>query len=558
MEHLHLLKTLEEVKYKGQQSEKRVKDLEVENSELKMKLVEEEEDDEVIVQSWGSRVALLEAENQELKIRFEEDEEEDEEVMQRLNDRIVELLAENQELKAAIYQLEAQVVNVVHTPSDIDSSAKSYSYAEDKSTTAGTANLKVPVKLDLLKQRINQMVIENDELKSTIARLRWTSHDTIETEDSDQVIDEYIADEEVEEMDNIQESSEELERQLNELRDRLNTEQMEAKKWREMYENLKTTADDNINQNENNKPQKPSSDKMDDTIDDEDIIEDNVIYDWVLNSTNLFREALHKGSSVISHKLKGLYDRLMSDNESIIPLEVFNGLNLTQTVIIDLNRRLQNKWQELQDLKTVFASGNEKISNKMSRLYAQTIRKLHDAKNKLLSKEKTMRSKVDEFTVHMSRLVNKMDDKWNQLLNKLSKRYSKDSSTGPEDQHSSRDTKGDEEFEPKINWFFRRANSRRKQHVYGPGFGSTTRTARTVEFDRKVRVNAYSRHVTLDEDSDADESSDREEAVDSGVDSDAEHEEDVNWFLKRPKKSKLGTDYEFERPTARQRRMKYR
>ncbi|CAG2113270.1 unnamed protein product [Medioppia subpectinata] len=562
MEHLHLLKTLEEVKYKGQQSEKRVKDLEVENSELKMKLVEEEEDDEVIVQSWGSRVALLETENQELKTRLVEDEEEDSVVMARLNARIGELVTENQELKAAINQLEVQVVNVGHNPAaGVDTNGYSNARVID-TETAG----KVPIKLDLLKQRINQMVIENDELKSTIARLRWTSHDQmIVDEDSDPLIDEEIIEEEeesspeYESQESSAEEMEQLERQLNELRDMLSTEQMESKKWRQMYESLKTTkSDDNIDKtpNKDNQRSKPSKNKPKEAADN-----DNILFDWVLNSTSLFKDAVRKGSAVFSDRFQELYNKVMAENESIIPLEVFNGLNLTQTVITDLNRRLTNKWHELQDLRTVFTAGNEKISAKMSRLYAQTVRKLHDAKHKLLSKEESVRSKVDQFSARMSRLVDKMDAKWNQLLAKLSKRYGQQPSAEKSGRQSA-----DEEYEPKINWFFERANSRRQQPYTTTGFAGHQRS--TDRLDRTIRVNVNSRHRVLKGDlySDVDSGDDEVDNDYDGSDGDssgAEEAEDVNWFLKERRKPRMESDYSFPRPVSASnaryhRRMKFR
>ncbi|XP_054156413.1 bromodomain and WD repeat-containing DDB_G0285837-like isoform X2 [Oppia nitens] len=656
MEHLQLLKTLEEVKSKGKQSEQRVKDLEEENSELKMKLVEEEEDDQQIVESWGNRVAILETENQELRTRLEDDEEEDSVVLKRLNDKIDELMQENEELKAAINQLEAQVVNVVgHTISagEEEEEAEGVSISSQSSRidhnirnggSGGArdngADIKMPVKLDLLKQRINQMIIENDELKSTIGRLRWTTQEQPPPPPSsdDDLIDEEDIDDETKYVNSIVDDysssyssnelaeellAQQLEEQLTELKDQLISEQLESKKWRQMYESLKKTekSDNSNTNNGNSKNQKTlyENTNYDDFVDDDD----NVLYDWVMNSTNMVKEALVTGSGIVSDKLKTLYTKMTSENESFIPSEVFAGLNITHSVLQSFNRRLHDKWQELQDMKFAFTStnggggrsgagsdsggsGHEKVANKMARLFQQTVRKLREAGNRLLSKEEKLRTRVDQFAARIAKVIDKMDNKWNQLLDKLAKRYSKNgansgsggASASDNDDGSDKKKKGDDE--EKINWFFERANSRRQQHQQHYSFTGTTgsedigdgsyRAYRRESYHKsrvnngKVRVHININDVDGDEDdSTADYQSvvtdnydnselkgDFETIIDNDDDVDDDNDNNNlnnnnnnndNWFLKKSRKPRMASFYDWDglRANHRQyRRLKHR
>ncbi len=475
------------MKYKGQQSEKRVQDLEVENSELKMKLVEEEEDDEVIVQSWGNRVAILENENKELRSRIEDDEEEDSVVLQNLNDRIDELLKENNELKSAITQLEAQVVMVGHNPTTISSSDGEYSLPRLPKSSD-----KVPIKLDLLRQRINQMVLENDELKTTIARLRWSE----KSHNSDLVLEE----EEDEENPDLDLSN--LEEQMNSLKDMLMTEQIESKKWKEMYEEMKLKNEEilnkeNNNNNNNNRKQ----------------FDESVVYQWIWNSTNVLKEVLISGSSVVGDRLKAMFEQL-SKSESIIPNEIYNGINATQSILSDLNQRLKNKWEELQNLKNVVSNGNQKLSYKMAKLLENTLRKLQDAGEKLINNENTLKARVEHFSNRISRLVENLDNKWNELLNKWSKKYSRRYDSNEEIKSNTMPN----------NWFLERASARRAQQTENEGIVKN-----------------------------ADEVKDNENS--GFVESDGEDSEE-NWYLKKGKKSENNEEFNTNSEKFKTRKMK--
>lgn len=518
------MKTLEEVQHKGRQSEKRVQDLEVENQELKMKLVEEEEDDQVIVQSWDSKVKVLEHENQELQRRLEDEEEEDSLQMKRFNDRIDELLAENNELKSAIAQLEAQVVMVSPNPNPVLIEDQLRSGKSEEQQSIDQTSIPI-IKLDLLKQKINQLVVENDELRSTIARLRWANHRS-ESESEVEVDDPTITDEMADKV---------LEEQLEELRQLLSSEQNESKMWREMYEKLRLEMIDKMSK-EGSKGSTNSGDNGK-NANDNNIFDENQIYDWIFNSTNVLKEALVKGSGVVGDRLKAMFHKI-SENESIFSGEVLRGINSTQSVLFELSRQLQDKWQELQDLRTAFADGSQKISTKMSKLLDRTIRKLQEASNKLLStNEEDIDQKVEHFSNHISKLIKNLDKKWNNLFNKLSDRYYKQSSNS----ESSTEDKDKQSSDPKTNWFFERAKSRREEQM-------KTRSASQTQTDDRLKSDYEYNRIVIEESDDTD-------SDDSGVDE--EPEEGVNWFLRKAKKTNVNDDSnEFE--SHRRRRMKYK
>ena len=490
-----------------------------------MKLVEEEADDEIIVQSWGDKVKVLEDQNKELHKRLEDDEEEDSLLLKKLNQRIDDLLAENNELKTAIYQLEAQVVMVDKSPNISPLVANSDGQDSEKA--------KVPIKLDLLKQRINQMVIENDELKSTIARLRWADHQSEEqVKDnqksglkSDPLESEELDESEEESVENfsedviiIKEENDllvtEMEEQLNLMKEMLSSEQNEAKMWKEMYEKLKEEMFERVVKDQTEDTAQKKEDKSQKT----EFFDENVVYDWVLNSTNVLRDALFKGSGVVGDKLKQMLDKITENGD------IFRGINATQSVLFDLNSQLRDKWQELQDLKTVFSNGNQKISNKMSKLLDKTIRKLQEASSKLLTKDEDINQRVTDFSNHMNRLINNLDKKWNNLLNKLSDRYAKQTESSAEETVDEF-----ESSEPKINWFFERAKSRKYQQ-------NSASETKTSDGNRQTSFES----IVIDEESD-------EETAGGGDDDDVSEEE--NWFLRKARKPKSDDQYDdqFER-----------
>lgn len=102
LEHLKLLKKLEEVK---EESQHQISTLQEENSDLKKKLIAEEADDQEIVEEWKNKYKLLEQENIDLRKSFVDDEFEDQQMIDGLKEEIALLSNENTELKTVLDQM---------------------------------------------------------------------------------------------------------------------------------------------------------------------------------------------------------------------------------------------------------------------------------------------------------------------------------------------------------------------------------------------------------------------------------------------------------------------
>lgn len=224
MEHLQLLEVLEVVKSKGKENQKRVQVLEEENEDLKKKLEEEEEDDQEIVQTWGQRVALLQSENEELRKSIEVDDQQDEIVIGELRDRIARLSGQNRELRDILEQLESQV-----SGGNVASLAENGSLDRDVIVTRHS----------LIRQRINQLMTENEELKSNIALYRWTKPTASgQSEEDPSFFDASYLEDQQQEEDFNQRLIETLHTKLKVLHRQLLFEQKESNHWKNKFESL--------------------------------------------------------------------------------------------------------------------------------------------------------------------------------------------------------------------------------------------------------------------------------------------------------------------------------
>lgn len=214
MEHLKLLEALKEVKSKGKQNEKRVKVLEEENHDLKKKLEEEEEDDQELELTWGNRVAELVNENEELRQTLVEDDAEDMKVLNELRSQMDSIKRENGELKTIIEHLDKQMVN----------GPSSTTFESDWSAEFEKSNAAEYVaRYNIMRDRINQMMFENEELKGKIARYRWTA----QKKDDDE------KDEERHES-----KMKALKARISILNRQLQGEQIESRRWKEKFESI--------------------------------------------------------------------------------------------------------------------------------------------------------------------------------------------------------------------------------------------------------------------------------------------------------------------------------
>lgn len=192
MEHLKLLEVLENIKSKGKQTEKRVRVLEEENQDLKNKLEEEEQDDRVMAEDYNLRVAQLQEENQELRDQFRIDEDEDGRLISELQSKIWLLDSNNQQLRRLLKNLERQIsmhndndddepLTIMNTNDDIEQDSMEKEHLNEKNKYQSSPESLIInenesyQRYNIIRQRINQLMLENEELKAKIARYRWTN-----------------------------------------------------------------------------------------------------------------------------------------------------------------------------------------------------------------------------------------------------------------------------------------------------------------------------------------------------------------------------------------------
>lgn len=350
-------------------------------------------------------------ENEDLRSLLESDDEADYEMMEKLNKRIAELQEENKELYSGLSLLEAQIEMAGNNPkiatsrnqlNQFDSSVKD-SHDQSKPNS-------IPSKLDLLRQRINQLVGENDDLKSTIARLRWSKQMQETVDDDDESID--VAS---------------LEKQLDNLRDMLELEQSESKKWKQMYEDIKA------------KTMKTEKNKQNEAL----------ITDWLVNFTDMLKEGLVTGSAAFGQHVKNILETV-TKSSVVLTDELNHGINMTQEIIANLNDRLQNKWRELQNIKII--NEDQKLTSKMAKLLENTIQKIQQAGEKFSTNTRPFSTRVKQFSAKINKLILNLDSKWDHLMNKAFRKSEKSKSG----QDNVDDSQGE------ANWIFERANARRK------------------------------------------------------------------------------------------------
>lgn len=204
MQHLQLMKTFNQVKHSERLSREQARKLELENEQLKARL--EEEADEVLVQQQlEEKVQSLAEENQELQSRLGH-ESQREAALRSLEHQVQQLLSENEMLKRS---MEEQV----------------------PVTTS---------RISLLRDTVNRLIIENEDLKAVVARLRYgpplpVSDDAASEKSKGDSQSERTAAEEAGEADQQPMARDEL----SELLDVLKKQHADSKQWRRLYDELK-------------------------------------------------------------------------------------------------------------------------------------------------------------------------------------------------------------------------------------------------------------------------------------------------------------------------------
>lgn len=220
MQHLQLMKTFNQVKNSERLSREQARKLERENEQLKARL-EEEGGDELLVQhELEAKVQTLTEENRELQSRLGH-ESQREAALRSLEHQVQQLQDENERLKRSMQE---------QGPSPV---------------TTG--------RISLLRDKVNRLIVENEDLKAVVARLRYGPpppaaghfhrHPPGEAA-SDEVKggDNQSDGKEVGEEDMDDPALGGAEGQLSELLDVLKKQQADSKQWRRLYEELRRSG----------------------------------------------------------------------------------------------------------------------------------------------------------------------------------------------------------------------------------------------------------------------------------------------------------------------------
>lgn len=199
MQHLQLMKTFNQVKHSERLSREQARKLELENEQLKARL--EETDDILVQEQLETKVRALKEENHELQSRLGHDSQR-EAALRSLEHQVQQLLSENEMLKRSL--------------------------REPSSVTAS--------RISQLRDTVNRLIIENEDLKTVVARLRYGRPipvgDNDASRNSKEGADKGPKDPQPTSKD-----------QLSELLDVLKKQQADSKQWRRLYDELRRNQD---------------------------------------------------------------------------------------------------------------------------------------------------------------------------------------------------------------------------------------------------------------------------------------------------------------------------
>lgn len=217
MQHLQLMKTFNEVRHQERRSREKARQLEEENEELRARLVEEETDDVLLQQQLEDKVQKLKEENEKLKSRLGQDSLR-EATLLSLARQVQELQTENQHLKQTMQ--ETPLIKV----------------EEEKHTS----------RVSLLRDKVNHLVMENEDLRGVVARLRYGP--PLQTTAPEDVTPEQTTEKDCLEKqrtpspgtrDNTATLDMGIKEKLDSLSESLKRQQSDSKHWRKLYEELK-------------------------------------------------------------------------------------------------------------------------------------------------------------------------------------------------------------------------------------------------------------------------------------------------------------------------------
>lgn len=207
MQHLQLMKTFNQVKHSERLSREQARKLERENEQLKARLEEEGGDDLLVQHELEAKVQTLTEENQELQSRLGH-ESQREAALRSLEHQVQQLQNENERLKRSMQE---------QGPSPV---------------TTG--------RISLLRDKVNRLIVENEDLKAVVAKLRYGPPPPAAGEPaSDEVKG---GDSSPSGGGEADEEEGDAEGQLSELLEVLKKQQADSKQWRRLYEELRKSG----------------------------------------------------------------------------------------------------------------------------------------------------------------------------------------------------------------------------------------------------------------------------------------------------------------------------
>lgn len=209
MQHLQLMKTFNQVKNSERLSREQARKLERENEQLKARLEEEEADELLVQHELEAKVQTLTEENQELQSRLGH-ESQREAALRSLEHQVQQLQNENELLKRSMQE---------QGPSSV---------------TTG--------RISALRDKVNRLIVENEDLKAVVARLRYGPPPPAAGEPASDQVKGQSESVEADEEETDASALGGAESQLSDLLDVLKKQQADSKQWRRLYDELRRSG----------------------------------------------------------------------------------------------------------------------------------------------------------------------------------------------------------------------------------------------------------------------------------------------------------------------------
>lgn len=441
-----------------EKSKVKVQELESENHILKEMLIEEEKDDVQMAETMEEKISLLKSENNMLRQELEAVRHEDKAMLDGLKGTLNTVQTENQELRGVIRQLHLQMkMNNDLMPSLNDN--------HKGSSGNGGSEMNVSESVARLRQKINHIVAENEDLKTTIARLRYAkdSQDDHYSETQEVIIA--------------------LVKQLKDLQHLVSSEQEQSLKWRERYESEKA------------KSQGGSS-----------------LYSWFQGQDirKFFEDSVKNGSEIVGDWFGALKTVLDSLLEGAASFETSEQAREAKKVVQTLQESLNQKWTELSYMNVRNDLTSQKIVTRMASLLTNTLRKLQDSGDKFFNAQKPMENRINKFSSKVEKITESLELKWIEITNRLYKKLI--ANDKDESEEVSEEKEADWYWErgvarkesslgsdiPDRNWALSRGQDRERQrigteHYAVPRRGSAWRTGRSNPYEKPDQSNGKSK-----------------------------------------------------------------